>query len=96
MREWIIHHDVWGVALLMFLQNIFPVIPSEIIMPLAGFLASVGILKMKGVVLAGLVSAGAGWKVGAWAVLVSAAPLVGLFHAARHLLRRKDAAGEIG
>jgi membrane protein DedA with SNARE-associated domain len=54
MREWIIHHDVWGVALLMFLQNIFPVIPSEIIMPLAGFLASVGILKMKGVVLAGL------------------------------------------
>lgn len=49
-----------------------------------------------GVLLAVLVSAGAGWKVGGWAVLVSAAPLVGLFHTARHLLRQKDAATEKG
>ncbi len=49
-----------------------------------------------GVVLAALVSAGAGWKVGGWAVLVSAAPLFAIFHLARHLLRNKDAAREIG
>ena len=28
-----------GIALLMFLENIFPPIPSEIVMPLAGFTA---------------------------------------------------------
>jgi membrane protein DedA with SNARE-associated domain len=30
----------WGIALLMFLENLFPPIPSELIMPLAGFTAS--------------------------------------------------------
>lgn len=54
MREWLIENGSWGVALLMFLQNLLPVLPSEIIMPLAGFLASVGILDIKGVIVAGL------------------------------------------
>jgi membrane protein DedA with SNARE-associated domain len=54
MREWLIDNGIWGVALLMFLQNIIPLLPSEVIMPLAGFLASVGVLDLKGVVLAGL------------------------------------------
>ena len=54
MREWLIDNGSWGVALLMFFQNIFPVLPSEIIMPLAGFLASIGILDIKGVIIAGL------------------------------------------
>jgi membrane protein DedA with SNARE-associated domain len=54
MREWLISNGEWGVALLMLLQNLFPLLPSEIIMPLAGFLASVGILDINGVVLAGL------------------------------------------
>lgn len=31
-----------GVALLMFLENVFPPIPSELIMPLAGYTASQG------------------------------------------------------
>jgi len=30
----------FGVALLMFLENVFPPIPSELIMPLAGFNAA--------------------------------------------------------
>ena len=30
----------WGIALLMFLDNVFPPIPSEIIMPSAGYAAS--------------------------------------------------------
>ncbi len=55
MREWLIVNGVWGVGLLMLVQNLFPLLPSEVIMPLAGFLASVGLLDMKGVVVAGLV-----------------------------------------
>jgi membrane protein DedA with SNARE-associated domain len=32
----------WGVGLLTFLETVFPPIPSEVILPLAGFLASQG------------------------------------------------------
>ncbi len=42
-----------GVALLMFAENVFPPIPSELIMPLAGFTAGRGDLSFVGVVLAG-------------------------------------------
>jgi membrane protein DedA with SNARE-associated domain len=54
MREWMIENGEWGVALLMLFQNLVPFVPSEVIMPLAGFLASVGILDINTVVLAGL------------------------------------------
>lgn len=43
----------FGVALLMLAENLFPPIPSELVMPLAGFLASRGDLSPWGVVLAG-------------------------------------------
>lgn len=42
-----------GIALLMFLDNIFPPIPSEIIMPSAGYTASQGELILLGVILSG-------------------------------------------
>ena len=42
-----------GIALLMFLDNVFPPIPSEIIMPSAGYSASQGELVLTGVILAG-------------------------------------------
>lgn len=42
-----------GVFLLMFLENLFPPIPSELIMPLAGFAASDGRLSLVGAILAG-------------------------------------------
>ena len=42
-----------GVALLMFLENVFPPIPSELIMPLAGFSAASGDLSFTGVFIAG-------------------------------------------
>ncbi|MBA2322129.1 MAG: DedA family protein [Deltaproteobacteria bacterium] len=42
-----------GIALLMFVENVFPPIPSEVIMPLAGYLASQGKLSLLGVILAG-------------------------------------------
>lgn len=42
-----------GVALLMFLENLFPPIPSELVMPLAGFAAARGELSLTGVIIAG-------------------------------------------
>ena len=32
----------WGVALMLFIETVFPPIPSEVILPLAGFLAGAG------------------------------------------------------
>lgn len=46
-----------GVGFLMFLETVFPPIPSEVIMSLAGFEASTGSLSLAGVIAAG--SAGA-------------------------------------
>ena len=45
----------WGIALLMFLDNVFPPIPSEIIMPSAGYAASQGELVLVGVIIAGCI-----------------------------------------
>lgn len=42
-----------GIAFLMFLDNVFPPIPSEIIMPSAGYTASRGELTLIGVIIAG-------------------------------------------
>ena len=42
-----------GIVLVMFLENVFPPLPSELIMPLAGFSASRGTLRLPGVILAG-------------------------------------------
>ena len=44
-----------GIALLMALENIFPPIPSELIMPLGGFAVSQGKLKLLYVVIAGTI-----------------------------------------
>lgn len=42
-----------GVFLLMFLENLFPPIPSELIMPLAGFAAAEGQMALWAAILAG-------------------------------------------
>ena len=44
-----------GIALLMFLDNVFPPVPSEIIMPSAGYSASQGQLLLVGVIIAGCI-----------------------------------------
>jgi membrane protein DedA with SNARE-associated domain len=49
-----------GVAFLMFLENVFPPIPSELIMPLAGFNAANGQMSIWLVILAGTVGSLAG------------------------------------
>lgn len=50
----------FGIALLMFLENIFPPIPSEIIMPLAGYQAATGRMSIGTVLLAGTLGSLAG------------------------------------
>jgi membrane protein DedA with SNARE-associated domain len=49
-----------GVFLLMVLENLFPPIPSEVIMPLAGFTAARGQMSILGVVVAGTLGSIAG------------------------------------
>jgi len=36
----------WGVALMLFVETVFPTIPSEVILPLAGFLAGAGRMNL--------------------------------------------------
>ncbi|WP_425917092.1 DedA family protein [Acinetobacter sp. TSRC1-2] len=59
LTEWIIsimeQLGYFGIALLMFLDNVFPPIPSEIIMPSAGYSASQGQLLLTGVIIAGCI-----------------------------------------
>ncbi|AUH33217.1 DedA family protein [Paracoccus tegillarcae] len=52
----------WAIAALMFLENVFPPIPSELIMPLAGFNAARGATPLWLAILAG----GAGSLAGAY------------------------------
>ncbi|MDO4442202.1 MAG: DedA family protein [Moraxella sp.] len=42
-----------GVTLMMFLENVFPPIPSELIMPAAGFAAAMGQMNIIAVIIAG-------------------------------------------
>jgi membrane protein DedA with SNARE-associated domain len=49
-----------GIGLLMFLENLFPPIPSELIMPLAGFTVAQGSMNFGMVVFAGVVGTMAG------------------------------------
>lgn len=59
-----------GVAVLMFAENLFPPIPSELVMPLAGFVAAGGDVSLAGVILAGSLGSVAGamfwYGVGRW------------------------------
>lgn len=45
----------FGLVLLMFAENLFPPIPSELIMPLAGYLSSQGEFSLIGIVAAGTI-----------------------------------------
>ncbi|PZU94747.1 MAG: alkaline phosphatase [Pseudanabaena sp.] len=51
MQEWITNTmnslGYWGIGLLMFAENLFPPIPSELIMPLAGYTATFADTKIQ-------------------------------------------------
>jgi membrane protein DedA with SNARE-associated domain len=49
-----------GIAILMFAETVFPPLPSEVIMPLAGLRAARGSLSLAGAVAAGSAGAMAG------------------------------------
>jgi membrane protein DedA with SNARE-associated domain len=55
ITNWMESLGYWGIALLMALENIFPPIPSELIMPLAGFTVAQGKMNFGLAVLAGTV-----------------------------------------
>jgi membrane protein DedA with SNARE-associated domain len=59
MVEWITNTmdglGYFGIGLLMFLENLFPPIPSELIMPLAGFTVSQGKMTFVGAIAAGVI-----------------------------------------
>lgn len=47
----------WGVGFLVLLETIFPPLPSEVVLPLAGFLSSQGTLSLPLVILAATIGA---------------------------------------
>ncbi len=57
MADWVIRlieqTGYVGVALLMFLETVFPPVPSEVIMPIAGVAAASGQMTLAGVIAAG-------------------------------------------
>lgn len=74
MFEWVVgiveKGGYLGVVLLMFLENVFPPIPSEVIMPLAGFAAARGSLEIGLVIVSGTIGSVAGayvwFLIGLW------------------------------
>ncbi|MBR9892093.1 DedA family protein [bacterium] len=70
MFDWITNlidsMGAFGVALLMFLENVFPPIPSELIMPLAGFNAARNTMSLPLVILAGSAGSLAGAYLWYW------------------------------
>ncbi|MCY7375798.1 MAG: DedA family protein [Pyrinomonadaceae bacterium] len=57
MTDWIMNliaaTGYFGIVALMFIENIFPPIPSEFIMPLAGFMVTQDKFSLFGVIIAG-------------------------------------------
>lgn len=51
----IAHFGYLGIALLMLLENVIPPIPSEVIMPLAGFAVARGEMTMVGAIASGTI-----------------------------------------
>lgn len=71
-----------GVAFLVALENVFPPIPSEVILPLAGFVAGEGKASLWGMILAATV----GSVIGAW-VLYGISAAIGPDRLHRFLVR---------
>ncbi|MDF0544528.1 DedA family protein [Sphingobium sp. H39-3-25] len=59
MTDWVLHlidaGGYWGIALLMVLENVFPPIPSELIMGIGGIRVGQGRMEMLPLLLAGTI-----------------------------------------
>ncbi|GAD54032.1 MAG: membrane protein DedA with SNARE-associated domain [Limimaricola cinnabarinus] len=60
ITSWIAAGGAFAVAALMFLENVFPPIPSELVMPLAGYNAATGEAHPALTLIAGLIGSVAG------------------------------------
>ena len=64
MDEWLLRiistAGYVGVAALMFIENVIPAIPSELILPFAGYLTARGELNLAGVIASGSAGSAAG------------------------------------
>lgn len=40
IQDFILNYGLWAIFLLLFLENVFPVLPSEVVIPLAGFVGA--------------------------------------------------------
>lgn len=75
LRIWIEHIITTlgyvGIALVMLLENVFPPIPSELVMPFAGFLVAEGTFTFPGILVAGTLGSVLGalvlYYLGLWA-----------------------------
>ena len=70
MFDWIVSlvtgGGLFSIALLMLIENVFPPIPSELVMPLGGFAAARGDLSLVGVIIAGTVGSVLGAALWYW------------------------------
>ena len=77
MSEWIIRlidqTGYLGVGFLMFLETVFPPIPSEVIMPVAGLAAARGKMDIFGVIASGTLGAMLKTRLPSWAEALGAA-----------------------
>jgi len=75
LGRWVEEIVTWlgypGITLVMLIENLFPPIPSELVMPLAGFFAADGKLTFAGVCIAGTLGSVLGavalYYIGMWA-----------------------------
>lgn len=71
ITNWLSAMGSLGVALLMFLENVFPPIPSELVMPFAGYLSAKGEMSFAAIVLMGTLGSVVGavlwYWIGLWA-----------------------------
>ncbi len=89
MAEWVTWTmealGYWGIGLLMFLENLFPPIPSELIMPLAGFTVAQGKMQFAPAVVAGVLGTVLGAMLWYW---------IGQVVSERRLMRWADRYGK--
>jgi Uncharacterized membrane-associated protein len=83
ITSWLLTMGSFGVAALMLFENVFPPLPSELIMPFAGYLAASGDLSFGAVIVAGTIGSVAGAFLWYWIGSLATEPRLRRF-IARH------------